>query len=361
MKRSLCLLVWSLSAVFLCGCQTYKHVVLVAAEDEAIESPAQAVSESTRSAATALLAALSDEQKKLAQYEIKAPLRKDWHFVPRERKGLMLGDMTTEQKALVHNLMQTALSDSGYLKATDIIWLETVLYEMSNQNPMRDPGKYGLVIFGDPADKQAAWGWRLEGHHLSINLTYTPEGVGVTPLFFGTNPAVVQQGPLAGKRVLADAHNLAVELAQSMDEEQRKKMMLEQKPRDVITGPGREASLKQAVGIHLSDLSDEQKLLLLRLTNAHGDVIAEDHRAARGASVINSGVDDPLVDFFNLRFSWAGPIDVDKPFYYRIHNPVFVIEYSCQGRNHVHAVMHDLTDPLQEDLLKKHFEQHEHE
>jgi hypothetical protein len=59
--------------------------------------------------------------------------------------------------------------------------------------------------------------------------------------------------------------------------------------------------------------------------------------------------------------AWAGPVDVGQPFYYRIHNENFVIEYSCQGKNHVHCVIHDLTDPLQEDLLKKHFEQHEHE
>ena len=49
------------------------------------------------------------------------------------------------------------------------------------------------------------------------------------------------------------------------------------------------------------------------------------------------------------------------PFYYRIHSPRFVIEYSCQGKNHVHAVMHDLTDPLQQDLLGKHFKQHPHQ
>lgn len=346
------------SIAFLPACQTREHITLVSAEDGETQSPAQAVSETTRSAATALLAALTDEQKKLAQYDIKAPLRKDWHFIPRERQGLMLGDMTDEQKTLVHKLMQTALSDNGYLKATDIIWLETILYEMSNQAPFRSPSNYALQVFGDPADEKAAWGWRLEGHHLSINLTYTPEGIGLTPLFFGTNPAVVPSGPLAGKRVLADAHNLAVELAKSMNDEQRKEMMLDKKPSDVITGPGRESSLQEPVGVLSSDLSFHQRELLVQVLVAHQFSFNLPHRMEL-AQRLNAR------DVFDLgtpamTFAWAGPIDADKPFYYRIHGSGLVIEYSCQGKNHVHTVMHDLTDPLQEDLLKKHFEEHEH-
>lgn len=349
-----------LTTAILPACQTHEHVVLISSEEDAEESSAQVVSESTRGAATALLDALDEDQKKKAQYDIKAPLRKNWHFIPRERKGLMLGDMTVAQKTLVHNLMQTALSDSGYLKATDIIWLESVLYEMSKQNPGRDPGKYGLIIFGNPADENAAWGWRLEGHHLSINLTYTPEGIGVTPLFFGTNPAVVQQGPLAGKRVLADAHGIAVELAKSLSDEQRQKMMLDGKPRDVISGPGREKVLKDPVGLQVDSLTLEQQLVLLELIDSFVLDYEADHAYELEDYFWDWESDDELGLQSDIHFAWAGPVDVDKAFYYRIHTPSFVIEYSCQGKNHVHAVMHDLTDPLQEDLLKKHFEQHEH-
>jgi len=118
MKNLTLIVLLVLIASLLPACRTHEHVVLVSAEEDAIESPAQMVSESTRTAATALLAALTDEQKKQAVHDIKAPLKKDWHYVPRDRQGLMLGDMTAEQKTHVHKLMQTALSDSGYLKAT---------------------------------------------------------------------------------------------------------------------------------------------------------------------------------------------------------------------------------------------------
>ncbi len=339
------------------GCQQRTSLVLVSAQAEADRMPAQQVSQRTRAAAQAVLASLTDDQREQAVRPINDPLRKDWHFVPRKRQGVLLGDLDTQQKTRVHQLMQTALSDSGYLKATDIIWLEMLLYEMSNRSTMRDPGRYALVIFGDPADVTAAWGWRLEGHHLSINLTYTPEGIGVTPMFFGTSPAVVQDGPLAGKRVLADAHNLAVELAKSMTEEQREKMMLGEKPRDVITGPGRESALKELVGISSSELNTEQQLALLKLAGTYWDALEQRHRAELVSRVLVGG-DWPEL----FRIAWAGPIDTDGVFYYRIMSLSgnFVIEYSCQGRNHVHAVIHDLTDPLQEDLLKQHYEQHEH-
>lgn len=332
---------------------------LTAAEQAPVKpSPAQAVAERTRGAAVGVLNALNDAQRKKAVYNIDAPLRKDWHFVPRERKGVMLGELSPEQKTRVHKLMQTALSETGYLKATDIIWLEMVLFEMSSQNPGRDPGKYYLQIFGDPADIKAAWGWRLEGHHLSINLTYTPEGIGVTPLFFGTNPAVVQQGPLAGKRVLVDAHQLAVDFAKSMSDEQRKKMVLAEKPRDVITGPGREKLGLKNEGLSWLDLTAGQRVALSDLMDSHFSSFDPVHYKGlqRQWSERLPSADAPEP----LSVVWAGPIDADKPFYYRIHTRRFVIEYACQGRNHVHAVIHDLTDPLQEDLLKKHFEQHEH-
>jgi len=34
----------------------------------------------------------------------------------------------------------------------------------------RDPGRYYVALFGEPA-ATAPWGFRYEGHHLSVNLT----------------------------------------------------------------------------------------------------------------------------------------------------------------------------------------------
>lgn len=314
-----------------------------------------------RAAATALLDSLDDAQRAKITFEINSDTRTDWHFVPRNRVGLPLSAFSDAQKHHLHALLQTALSTAGYLKATDILWLETVLAELENNPRGRDVGKYVVQLFGDPspkADADAAWGWRLEGHHLSINLLYADGQVRVTPLFLGTNPAVVPTGPLAGKRILSEEHTLALELAASMSAEQREKMMLEGKPRDIITGPGRETAMQEISGIASTDLTQQQEMLLLQLIAVNAMNFNTMHFASFTNRWWQEGQESPIDQ---VAFAWAGPTDGSGPFYYRIHGPNFVIEYACQGANHVHAVFHDLTDPLGEDLLRKHFKQHEHQ
>lgn len=331
-------------------------VMQEAPEAQATESPA--LDTAARAAAVALLDSYSDEQRAAGVFAVDHANRTDWHFVPRNRPGVKLGDLSDAQKHLLHNLLQTALSDSGYLKVTDILWLETVLAELENNPRSRDVGKYVVHLYGDPIDESAAWGWRFEGHHLSINLLYADGGVSVTPMFLGTNPAVVPTGPLAGKRVLADEHNLALELAQSMSAEQREKMMIGQRPRDVITGPGNETRLSELSGITGADLTKEQELLLVTLTMQYVMNVQLDHYMAIAPQLLGLNNQGPTI---SAHFAWAGPTDGSGPFYYRIHSSTFVIEYSVQNGNHVHSVLHDLTDPLGEDLLRRHFEQHEHE
>ena len=358
MRNTTCLPLCLLLACLTVGCQSPSVATEQTAE---VSVPVRANSEvaDARSAANALLGSLTDEQQELALRPIGDPLRQDWHYVPRQREGLKFGDMTAEQKALLHELMQTALSDAGYLRSIDIIWLEMLLYEQSNQNPVRSPNNYALVIFGDPTDPAEAWGWRLEGHHLSMNLTYTGQSIGVTPLFFGTNPAVVPEGPLAGTRVLSDVHDQAISLALSLSAEQREQMMIAEKPRDVITSPGNESSLEEPAGLSIDDMSQEQQDLLLRLMLAHLANFDDEHAGALYSRVVNLFGNGPIL--LGYHFSWAGPIDPDGAFYYRIHGPRFVIEYSCISPSHVHAVMHDLADPLQHDMLQRHYEEHDHE
>ncbi|MEM1356001.1 MAG: DUF3500 domain-containing protein [Planctomycetota bacterium] len=311
-----------------------------------------------RAAANALLASLDDAQRQKISFALDSQTRTDWHYIPRNRVGLPMGEMTDAQKRRLHDLLQTALSSAGYLKACDILWLETLLAELENNPRGRDVGKYVVQLFGDPADADAAWGWRLEGHHLSLNLLYADGQVRVTPMFFGTNPAVVPTGPLAGKRVLSEEHTLALELVETMTDEQRDKMMLEGKPRDIITGPGREGLKGDFAGIHIEDLTEPQTRQLLSVVGCFASNVNFDiamHRAKQYAAA------NRMDQWYEIHFAWAGPTDGSGPFYYRIHTPLYVIEYSCQNANHVHAVFHDLTDPLGKDLLREHFERHEHD
>src|SRR5215510_8075589 len=61
-------------------------------------------------AANNFLATLNTEQATKATYALNDNERFNWHFIPRERKGLPLKEMTPEQKHLAHALLSTALS-----------------------------------------------------------------------------------------------------------------------------------------------------------------------------------------------------------------------------------------------------------
>src|SRR5688572_16850740 len=149
-------------------------------------------------AAQDFLETLKPEQRQKAVFDVKADERFNWHFVPKTRKGLPLKEMTKEQRDAVHVLLDSALSQRGFVKTTTIVALEKVLYELENKNASRDADLYYVSIFGKPGPK-GVWGWRFEGHHLSMNFTIVDgKAVSGTPVFLGSNPGEVKEGPRKG-------------------------------------------------------------------------------------------------------------------------------------------------------------------
>ena len=158
-----------------------------------------------------LLASLSPAQAAKAVYPYDAKERFDWHFIPRGRKGVPFKELSPEQRALAFGLIQSGLSGAGFLKASTIMSLEQILKELENgRGPVRDPELYYLTIFGKPLDS-GKWGWRIEGHHLSLNFALEDgKIVSATPAFFGSNPGKVVQGPRQGLQTLADRDERAL-------------------------------------------------------------------------------------------------------------------------------------------------------
>src|SRR5579859_188312 len=144
-------------------------------------------------AAQHFLASLTPEQHKRAAFRFQDEERLNWHFIPRERKGLPLLDMTPPQRALAHAVLSAGLSQQGYIKAVTIMSLEDVLKQLeaadtSTTHPERNPEKYYFSEFGDPSDT-GTWGFRIEGHHVSQNFTVVNGKIAGSPSFFGANPA----------------------------------------------------------------------------------------------------------------------------------------------------------------------------
>lgn len=301
------------------------------------------------------LASLDAEQKTKAIFEFKEDERANWHFVPKARKGLAIGQMRPEQRALAHTLLQSGMSTHGYEKATNIMALEAVLRELEKANPrmVRDPELYYFSFFGKPNAK-GTWGWRVEGHHLSINVTIVDgHAVAVTPSFFGSNPATVRQGPRQGWRVLAEEEDMGRQLVKSLTAEQRKRaIMSDQAPKDIITLAERKVKPLEQAGIARRDLKDNQAELLQKTVKVYVQRYRPELADQDLKKIEKAGWD-------KVYFAWAGGQEPGEGHYYRVQGPTFLMEYdnTQNDANHIHAVWRDFDGDFGENLLQQHYEQ----
>jgi hypothetical protein len=304
-------------------------------------------------AANAFLESLTSAQRGAARLEIDDEDRRNWHYIPRSRRGLALREMTDDQRDAARRLLQAALSKRGYMQADDVIGLETVLRELSEaagrRADHRDPGLYYVTVFGEPGD--GAWGWRVEGHHLSLNFTGAGgEVVGVTPYFVGADPAVVPDShDRAGFAALSAKTELGWRLLQSLSEEQRKvAIVADRAPRDILLSPGVDR-LEKAEGLALSEMTDEQRAIAVHLVNAYvhdlDDELAHEQLARLGEDGLS-----------RMTFAWAGATEPGSGHYWRLHAGSFVIEYdnTQNGANHIHTVWRDLERDFGGDALREH-------
>jgi hypothetical protein len=322
----------------------------------AVGALAHPAAQEMREAAKNLVAALTPDQRKQAVYEFKNAERFDWHFVPKPRKGLALKDMTPPQRALALALLNSGLSQRGFAKAATIMSLEQILYDLEDKSPHRDSELYFVTIFGEPGVE--AWGWRVEGHHLSLNFAVAEDSVlSVTPSFFGANPAQILSGPRKGLRTLGDEESLARQLAQSLDAEQRALGIITNvAPRDIITGNARAAKALEPMGIPAAKLKPAQKENLRALLSEYVFRYRAEIAEADLKKINESGEE-------RLYFAWAGGLEPGQGHYYRIQGPAFLMEYdNTQDKaNHIHTVWRELQNDFGEDVLRKHYERIPHE
>ena len=307
-----------------------------------------------RRAATAFLGALPDDARRRAVIAFGDKERFNWHYVPRGREGLPFKAMPAPARAAAHELMKASLSAVGYAKAVNVIRLEAVLRQLETFGGLlRDAENYSVTVFGAPDSTAAPWGWRLEGHHLSLNFTLVPgKPVAVTPAFFGANPAEVRSGPLKGLRTLAREQDLGRALAQGMDAAQRRRMTISaQSLGDIVAGPGRGESLASQVGLPAVDLTPPQRELLVQLVEEYARNMRPELAEEQLRRIREAGVE-------RIHFAWAGPIEPGHAHYYRIHGPTVLIELdnTQNDANHIHSVWHDPRNDFGADLLRAHYE-----
>lgn len=294
-------------------------------------------------AADRFLDSLDHSQKLQATFKYEDPERINWHFIPRDRKGVGLWDLNGAARDSANALVASGLTAAGYEKVLQVRSLEEVLYlfeggDEAERRTKRHPHKYYVSIFGDPSGK-AAWGWRFEGHHLSLNFSIkNGKIVSSTPEFFGANPGQIDAGPGRMLRVLGKREDIARQILKATPDDQTSKLWLSKEaPKDIRGGGVAQPVIDQPQGVRFADMTPEQQGLLKELLAEYLTAMPASVVKERMQQINKGGMDD-------IHFGWWGGSELNEPHHYVVQGPTFIIEYNNtqNSANHVHAIWRNL-------------------
>ena len=313
----------------------------------------------SREAALDLLASLTPEQRDRITAPFDTPAHQVWTYLPGDRLGVTLGELSLEQRRLAMRLLESACSERGLADANSVMFAEAVRRNLPQAEPGStvDPGsdqRYFLRILGDPAGPEL-WAWRINGHHLALHLTFVGGAVGFTPQFFGSEPAMVLSGPHTGLRTLPAEQDLGFALLNVLEPGQREiAIVSDRAPHDILTrwDPIADVGVLHR-GLPYGELDAEQQQLFTQLINQYVGRAAEPITLQAWKDITDNGVE-------RLTFAWAGATEPGDGHYYSIAGPTFLAEYdnTQDNANHIHSVWRDLRNDWATDHLAAHYALH---
>lgn len=337
--------------------------------DQSLPQHAQSATQMT-TAAKAFIATLDADIRQRTVFDLLVDERATWSNLPIimvQPDGLLIGDMSDEQRSALHELLRASMSSQGYAKFTGVMRLDDLLHDIESRRMANDPerrndptrrafletrssGNYAVAIFGEPGNDD--WGWKLAGHHAAVNFTVSDGRVGFTPTFLGSSPMSVDGGAYAGWMALPHEGARGIEFMMSLTAAQQRIAIIDDEVAgDVFEGPGRRASLAEYEGLKAEELSVAQARLLRALVSEYVRNVDFDSAEAQLALIDQRGWDE-------LWFSWRGPVDINGEFYYRLHGPRLLIEYNRQDPNHDHLIVRDPLNDYGEDWLEHHYKEY---
>ena len=254
------------------------------------------------------------------------------------RPGLRLGSLSAPQRDAVMHMLQVLVSAKGYQKVLDIMGSDQALAEGTNLVAGAD--YYTLGIFGAPSPT-TPWMVQFGGHHLALNVTMAGARGVLAPVATGAQPALYTSN---GKtvRALAQENDKAFALLAALDENQRKQVMLNDYPGNLVFGPGHDGETITPDGLKASAMTELQRRMLLDLISEWAGIVNDTYAAPRMAE-IEAGLDDTY-------FAWSGPTTPEPgrngAAYFRIQGPKVIIEFAPQEIGwdltmHVHTIYRD--------------------
>lgn len=329
-----------------------------------------------KKAAIAFVQTLDKMHRSAAMLSFSDSFRTSWNNLPvglRARAGISVGNMNDEQRLLFHRLLSTSLSSQGYLKATSIMQLDNLLNRFYDTLYYRkelpdsvygfvrtllwSTSNYYLAFFGDPSDKN--WGFKVEGHHLSVNFTFINDKLSVTPMFVGTDPAEYMTTEYAGLRILGQEEDLGLKLIHLLSPTQQGKAIMDTAvPSDIITAAESGKRLVKYWGLPSAEMNKEQRAVLQYIIREFVFNLEYDKAVKEYEKILAAGMD-------KIYFGWIGATEEKRAHYYIINGPTFLIEFDNNGgprksANHIHAIWREKGNEYGDDVLRKHYLSEKH-
>lgn len=316
-------------------------------------------------AANAFLAGLNIEQRASAMFDVDGGPWQAWHnmHVFMMRHGCLLHSLSERQRDAALGIVRATMSAAGFQTARDIMKLNEHINEITNRPAEYGEWYYWMSIMGTPSSS-APWGWQIDGHHLIVNCFILGDQMVLTPNFMGSEPVEAKFGKYKGTRVFKEEEDKGYTLMSALAPEQQQKARIGMElPFDVYATAFNDNRVMPEEGIHYNDMTQEQREGLLDLIGLYVGRIRPGHAEIRFEEVKRH--------IAETRFAWIGHCDETNPFYYRVHNPVILIEFDHQigialdnddpTRNHTHTLVRTPNgNDYGKDLLRQHYRQFDH-
>lgn len=336
-------------------------VTAVAAADKSATttdaaSTTQETIDATAAAAEEFLATLSDEQKEKVLYDYNDDTKTtSWSNFPVtfvERSGLKLGDLNEEQQKAALKVLKALLNDDAYAKVTGIMEGDQYLYDKAGATDLGNT-QYNIAFFGNPSNT-SAWAVQFGGHHVGINSTFDNGAITFAPTHLGTQPTTYVDDNGQNKSALGGMYETAFAFYNSLTEEQKSKLYQGEEVKNLSCAPGDTCDYPTGTGIKGSDLTDEQKQLLLKVIANWVD-LADSETTQKELDAISATLDETYIN-------WSGATTYDTSqgtgIYFQISGPKAYIELSSQdntagaeidgvstsGWGHIHTIYRDPTN-----------------
>ena len=332
--------------------------------------PSGVSTEPARNAVEGFIATLTPVQLARTMFPVDDVEWRKWmnqHFYVRQ--GISFAEMTDGQREAAFGLIRASLSARGFDVTRNIMRLNETLAELSGDHDFLGEWLYYIQIFGKPSATQP-WGWKLEGHHAIVNYFVLADQVVMTPLFIGSEPVKAPSGKYKGLEILQQEQNDGLEMIGALSEPQRKQAILNfsKTGNNNLAEAFKDNVVIEYAGLRTNDLAGPTRQRFRDLIHLYVSNMDDGHTRVKMNEV------DRHLD--NTWFTWIGGAQPDSVFYYRVQNPVILIEFDHQQpanlrkfsadpmkptQQHIHCVVRTPNgNDYGKDLLRQHYLSHPH-